>query len=185
MSKKILVASLISLLLIITAGYLYFINKDYVITITDSQIQEKLAEKFPLTKTYLFIIDVTLTNPRVELKNGSDRVNAGLDLQLNIKVNDSSEPLGGSVDVSSGIIYQPEQGAFYLADPVIDELTVQGIPVQYIEKVTTALTKALTKYYDSHPIYKLKASDAKQMAARLVLQDVVVADKALKVTLGL
>jgi hypothetical protein len=174
-------------LLIITAGltFYYFSEKEYVFRLTESQIQEKLNKNLPLTKSYLFIFQVTLDNPRVTLTNGSKRVGAGLDVILNIQIGNESKPLSGSIDVSGGVKYLPDKGQFFLTDSVIENLKVEGVPAKYTEKVNSVLTKALAIYYAEHPIYSLRASDVKQAAVRLVLKDVIIQNSELVVTLGI
>jgi hypothetical protein len=93
--------------------------------------------------------------------------------------------LGGTIDASGEIKYVQATGEFFLTDPVIERLAVQGIPDAYAGKVSSALTKAVAAYYADHPIYSLRATDAKHAAARLVLKNVVVENHELVVTLGL
>ena len=175
-----------TILIAVAVGvYFYFSGKEYVVRISESEIQEKLQEKLPLMKTYYFIIQVTLDNPRVHLENGSNRVGAGLDVVFNITLNKNPKPLGGTVDVSGGILYSAEKGQFFLTNPVIENLEVQGIPQDYTDKANKALTKALAEYYEKHPIYTLRATDAKQAAARMVLKDVIIENRELVVTLGI
>jgi hypothetical protein len=79
MNKPVL--SVVSLVILLVVGaYFYFSGKEYVVRITESEIREKLSEKLPLTKSYFFFIQITLKNPRIRLENGSDRINAGLDV---------------------------------------------------------------------------------------------------------
>lgn len=183
---KEIAISLIVLLVVAVGGTVYYFSgKEYIFGFSASQIQEKLNEKLPLTKSYLFIFQVTLDNPRVSLEDGSSRVKAGLDIILNIQAGKEPKPLGGSMDVSGGIRYSSERGEFFLTDPIIERLAVQGIPDLYTDKVNSVLTKALAEYYASHPIYSLKAYDSKQAAAQLVLKNVVVEKGELVVTLGI
>ncbi len=124
MKKGVTIVGVI-LLVVIAGAYFYFSGKEYVFRFSESEIQNTLEKSLPLTKTYLFIIQVTLKNPRVQLENGSSRVNAGLDIELNITVGQNHEPLGGSVDVSGGVRYVSETGQFFLTDPNIDRLQIQ------------------------------------------------------------
>ncbi|MCP4978453.1 MAG: DUF1439 domain-containing protein [Maribacter sp.] len=183
--KKVAIAAVIVILAVVVGTYFYFSGKEYVVRITESDIRQKLDEKLPITKTYLFIIQVTLENPRVNLINGSNRVNAGLDVIFNITIGKNPKPLGGTVDASGGINYVPEKGEFYLTNPIIEDFEIQGIPSKYMDKVNEALTKALAEYYSKNPFYTLRATDAKQAAARMVLKNVIVEDKELVVTLGI
>ncbi len=173
------------LLFLVLGLYIYFSGKEYVFSFSESQIHEKLATKLPLSKKYLIIFEVTLDNPRVTLTNGSDRVAAGLDVILNIWINKNPKPLGGTLDASGGIKYVKNDGEFYLTGPVIEHLSIQGIPEKYLEKANQVLTKAIAEYYESHPIYKLKPTDVKKAAARLVLKNVIIEEQQLVVTLGI
>lgn len=183
MKKGAIIVGIV-LLVAIASAYFYFAGKEYVFRFSETEIQNTLEESLPLTKTYLFIIQVTLENPRVQLENGSSRVNAGLDVVLNITVGQNPDPLGGSVDVSGGVRYVSESGQFFLTDPMIERLQIQGVSDIYTEKVNSALSKALSEYYSENPIYTLSALDVKQATVRLVLKKVIVENQELVITLG-
>ncbi|BFM13544.1 hypothetical protein R50072_36970 [Simiduia litorea] len=182
-SKLLIVAS--SLLLTLISAYVYFSGKEYTVRIPESQIVATMEQKLPLTKTYLFIIDVTLQNPRIELIEGSGKINGGMDVELNIKLNDNPKPLGGSLDLSGGVTYVSEGGQFFLIDPVIESLSVQGLADNITPKVSKALEKALNEYFSKNPIYTLKKADLKQAAAYAVLKEVAVEGKELVIYLGI
>ena len=126
-----------------------------------------------------------LDDPRLALIEGSDRVNAGLDVTLNININDEPLPLGGELDVSGGVRYEATDGQFFLTDPVIENLSVQGVPAKYTDRVNSVLTKAIGEYYSDRPIYTLTGSDVKTATTKLLLKDVVVEERVLIVTLGI
>jgi hypothetical protein len=183
--KKGALIAVVIFVVLVAGTIFYFAGKEYVFRFSESEIQETLEKNLPLTKTYLFIIEVTLKTPRVQLENGSNRVNAGLDIELNITVDQNSKPLGGSIDVSGGVRYASDTGQFFLTDPNIEQLQIQGLSDEYADKANRALTKALAEYYSEHPIYKLSANDAKQLAVRMVLKNVIVENRELVITLGL
>ena len=179
--------AIVTLVILLIAGgvFYYFSGKEYVLNFSESQIQEKLTAKLPLVKTYLFIFQVTLDNPRVHLENGSNRLKAGLDIKLNIQPGKEQVPLGGIIDVSGGVKYIAEKGDFFLTDPVIERLAVEGLQSKYTDKINLVLTKALGEFYASHPIYSLKTTDIKQTAAKLILKNAIVDNKELVITLGI
>lgn len=183
--KKLLIALAIALLLAIVAGYSYFAGKQYVFRFTQSQLQEKLNARMPLKRSYLLLFEVTLDRPRIALVNGTDRVAAGLDLLLNVRVGNEPKPLGGTIDVSGSVRYAAQTGEFFLDDPRIEQFSVQGIPEKHAAKARSAIAKAVAVYYAEHPIYQLKVTDIQQAAARLVLQKVEVVDQTLVLTLGI
>jgi len=177
---------MVLLLVVVIGGALYYYaSKEYVLRFREDEIQAKLDSKLPITKTYFLVFQVTLDNPRVNLTNGSARVEAGLDITLDIRIGSEPKPLGGAVDVSGEIRYARETGDFFLTDPVIEHLALQGVPDRYHQKVKSALAKALVEYFADHPIYTLSAADAKQVVSWLVLKKVVVENQELVVTLGM
>ncbi len=182
--KKLLIALFVVVLLAAAGAYYHFSGKEYVFRFTEAQLQEKLGAKMPFTKSYL-ILQVTLDNARVSLADGSGRIGAGMDIVLNLRVGDEAKPLGGSIDVTGGLAYKSSEGEFFLTEPVIERLQVQGIPEKHLRTAQTAVTKAVAEYYEKHPVYTLSNADAKQVAAWMILKDVVVKDHVLIVTLGI
>lgn len=175
---------LIVVLVGVLGAYVYLQGREYAFRFTEPELQDKLAQRLPLERTYLLIFQVVLDNPRLQLIDGSDRVRAGLDVTLNIRVGSEPAPLGGSLDVSGGVKYDNVKGEFYLSDPVIEDLSIQGVPSGYSDRVDNILTKAISEYYADRPIYTLKESDVKQSAAKLLLKNVSIEDRVLIVTLG-
>ena len=182
--RNILLVLAAVLLVGVLGVFLYLQGKEYTFRFTEAELQEKLAERLPISKTYLFIFEVVLDEPRLALVEGSNRVNAGLDVTLNIYINDEPQPLGGELDVSGGVRYDAAEGQFFLTDPIIENLQVQGIPTRYTDRVNSVLTKAVGEYYADRPIYTLDKSNVKTAAAKLVLKNVVVENSVLIVTLG-
>ena len=184
MNKFLLYIS-IGIAIVVLGLYLYFNDREFVVTIPEETIREKLNERLPLSKRYLFIFDVSLDNPRLGLDSENNRIAIGLDLLLNIRVNGNDKPLGGSVDVSGTIKYVPEEGAFYLNGPIIENLSIDGLPEKYTSKASTVVEKALISFYSSRPIYTLKSSDVKHVTAKMILKNLVVKEKNIVLTLGI
>lgn len=182
--KKALIAIAFVLVVAIIGGAFYLAKREYVFRVSEAQIQENLAAKLPVSKTFFFIFQLTFDHPRVTLVGESGRVHAGLDVVLNIVLGNESKPLGGTLDVSGGVLYSPERGAFFLTDPLIERFAIDGMPEKYREKVNAALTKAIAAFFAEQPIYALRATDTRQAAARLVLKSVAVENRELVVTLG-
>lgn len=183
--RKILVVSFVIVVLALGGLYAYFSGNEYVYRFSEQQLQEKLDSKLPFSRRYLLIFEVTLDKPRISLVDGSDRIAAGLDVILNIRVNNSATPLGGTIDASGNLAYDSDKGEFFLVNPVIEKFEVQGIPEKYTKKASTVIGMALGDFYKANPVYRLSRADMKQAAARLALKDVVIKDQTLIVTLGI
>ncbi|CAA6676735.1 MULTISPECIES: DUF1439 domain-containing protein [unclassified Lentimonas] len=182
-SKWIVAVLLVSV--IFGAGFLYFQGKRYEVVITQSQIDQGLASRFPVSKQYLRIFSITYSNPTVELLEVADRVQVGMDVTLNLRINNEPKELGGGATVTSGIRYEPEAQVFYLDDVVFDRLEVQGLPQKWLKPVTEFASKVAEDFIESQPIYRLEAKDAKTAAAKMLLKGFEVRAQAVHVTLGI
>jgi hypothetical protein len=166
-------------------GYHYVQGRTVTLTFSEAEIQSRLDAAPPFTRTYLGVVQVTLDNPRVSLVDGSERIRAGSDVAVRVGLGSREISVPGSVEASGGVRFQPETGEFFLTDPVVEHLSVPGIPEEHAPRVAGAIERALRIYYDRNPIYTLEATDVKQATARLLLRDVRVADRHLVVTLAL
>jgi hypothetical protein len=187
MSRRlVLLLALTGILLALAiGGFVYLRGTTYVLAIPEADLQHRLAERMPMQRSVLGIIQITLDNPRVALVEGSNRVDAGLDITLNVTMGRQARPLGGTIDVSGGVRYQAEGGQLFLTDPVIEQFQVQGVPEQHAARVREALQAGLAEYFATRPIYTLRKTDARQAAARLLLRDIEVVDRELVITLGI
>lgn len=183
MNKK-LIAIVMLFTMNIFGVYWYFSHQDYQLRISAEQIKEKLSERLPLTKSYLVIFQLTLDHPRVVLEPGSNRIAIGLDATLMTQGN-AAKSLSGTIDVSSGIKYIAQEGAFFLTEPRIDKIDIQGLSGKYMTKLHMFLEGVMAEYYQTHPVYKLNASETKQATARRVLKDIVVDGREVVIKLGL
>ncbi len=184
MRKALAIAAAVLVVAILAAVY-FFHGRTYVLRFSEQQLQEKLDARLPLTRTYLLIFTITLDHPRVSLRSASNRVGLGIDAKINIRVADQPETLGGSLDVSGGVKYVADRGQIFLTDPLIEHISIQGIPDQYAAAAAGAVKKALSDFYAERPLYTLSSFVPSEAATRLVLKDVVVQGGELVVTLGI
>ena len=167
------------------AGWVYFFDSTVVIRLDEEELTNTLGKRMPITKSHLLVFETSLDNPRVTLVDGQDRVQGGLDVDLLIRAGKTQLTFNGTVDASSGIRYEAAEGAFYLSQPVVETLSVQGLPDRYADRAKSLLTRALDEYYKRWPVYTLKQKDFKQATTKLVLKDVIIQNQELVITLGL
>ena len=183
-SSKILLAVLLLTLLLGGAGvWWYFFNPSLRIAITDQQILDRLSQKLPVTETYLFAFEVTYDSPRVALIAASERIHAGLDISLRIRFLPDQAPLQGRIDAAAGIRYEPNQEAFYLTDPSVETLTLEGLPEEWANKARDLVAEGVRVYFNDHPVYELSERESHR-AAKAILQDISIEDDRIIVHLG-
>ena len=183
--KRIALYVALGLIVAIAGTVIYLRGRRYVVTITQAQIDQTLQAKFPVTKKHLLLFNVTYSNPRVRLLPGTNRIEVGMDAVLNMRIFNESKQLGGSAVLTTGLAYRNETKQFFLSDPKIDKLSIQGIPEQYLAKVTEFASKAAGEHLEEIPVYTLKAKDIKTTAAKLLLKDLQVKGSEIHATLGL
>src|SRR5436190_20891708 len=140
--KRSIIFAGCALVLGLTGILLYFHGRRYDVIITQSPIDEALRTRFPVSKKYLLIFQITYSNPHVTLLPESNRIEVGLDADLNIKLRNEPKSLGGIALVTTGVSYRSETHQFFLSEPEIKKLTFQGIPQEHVDKVTRLASDA-------------------------------------------
>jgi hypothetical protein len=183
MGKK-LTWSLLALLALVGAGAIWYLAaKTYEIRISQAQLEQKLAERLPLTQRYP-LVSVTLAQPRVHLNEDSERVDFGLNMTVNTNTS-GSQLLSAQIDVSASLRYDAERGAIFLDQPVMDKLVVQGLDERRTAMAQVALEAAMASFLAQQPVYTLNASDTRQRVARMAVRDIKVENGVVVLILGL
>lgn len=183
MGKKLTWSLLALLALVGAAAIWYLAGKTYEIRISQAQLEQKLAERLPLTQRYP-LVSVTLAQPRVHLNEDSERVDFGLNMTVNTNTS-GSQLLGAQIDVSASLRYDAERGAIFLDQPVMDKLVVQGLDERRTAMAQVALEAAMASFLAQQPVYTLNASDTRQRVARMAVRDIKVENGVVVLILGL
>jgi len=174
----------ILLLVLVAGGALYYFNSGALrISVSRAEILERLNDKLPITKTFLYVFKLTLESPRLTLVAESERVNAGLDISLAIPFLNDPKPLRGSVDASAGVHYSRTDGAIYLVNPEIDDFELEGLPEEFASRTKSVLAQGLANYFETRPIYVLSERQSHR-AAKAMLQKISVSEDKLVLHLG-
>lgn len=179
---KVLAIVLVALLALVVSGFVFLHGKRTQVRITNAQLQQQLAERFPVERSILLLLQWRLANPSLVFLPEQQRIGLGLDLHLNLRV--EGEDLGGRVELETALRYDDAQGAFFLVEPSITKLAVRGVPESYVMRLQENLRKTLDEYFSQRPIYTLDPRDMKQGAARLILRDVRIERDEIIVVLG-
>jgi hypothetical protein len=183
MNKKIAIS--VSLIAIVLIGvYAMFKGSEYTVEITQEQIQEAIDKQMPFEKSFAFIFNLSASNTKVILTEGSERIGASTDIGLNVKVKDVSKDFGGSVLSSTAIRYDKEQSRFYLQDPLFDDIQVEGLADKYEASVLKGVKKVMGLYLTDVPVYTIKDDNMKMKLAKAFLKNVGVSEGRLVITLG-
>lgn len=179
-------------LVIITfvAGGIYILQgSDLVLTFSERDLEKRLGEHLPFTERYMGVVEVSLTNPRVNLVEGSDRIAGGLDAMVDISLGEFSlggdnAAIAGGIDISGGVRYEPADGALFMVNPQIEKVRIDGMGAAAANRANAAIALALDEYFRTHPIYVLSDNDLGEAATKVALDDIMVKDGKLVLTFG-
>lgn len=180
-----LIAGIVLLVALVAGVAVYLHGKRMTVRITQAQIREQLATRFPIERTVLLLLRWRLEDPQVTFLPERQRVLVGLDARLNARLEGQREDLGGRIEVETALRYDVERGAFFLVEPVITKLAIDGIPEAHVMRVQDSVRGLVAETFAQRPVYTLRRADLAQGAARMVLKDVRIEDEAIVVVLGL
>ncbi len=157
----------------------------YDVRITNADINTRLAEKFPITRTYLRFFEISFSNPEVVLHEATDKITFSFDVEVIGNSYEQPALLQGAITATSGLRFNNRNGSFYLTDFVVDRVSVPGLAQLHHHAMRERMSAALREYLSRVPVYTLQADKIKTAAEKLVLKDVRISDGVLVVTLGL
>ena len=153
----------------------------YTLTMTEQELQEKVASMMPFKQTQFFIT-VTLSDPKVELIKESNEI--GVFTQVKV-----SAPGGiygtGRGKVTRTLSYDASKGAFFFKSPKIVNLELDQVPKEYVKNIQLIAQVTATQAMSVYPVYILSDNNQSQKLAKSRLESVEVKDETLNVVLRL
>ena len=95
------------------------------------------------------------------------------------------ELLSGTLAVSTGIRYDSSSGALFLDDVSIEQLDVEQLPGRFNDQVVRLSSGVIGRALQDRPVYELDESSTGGSIASAILQDIVVEDGTLQITVGI
>lgn len=145
------------------------------VTMTAPEIERELSKSFPVKST-ISVLNIELSDPRVVLQPGSDRIGLKLTAAASVAVIRAT----GSVTVSGKLRYRPEDGQFFLDEPEVTSLALPGLPETQQPIVLETVNTAVRATLPTVPIHKLEEG-----GQRLFLRAMRVEDGQVIAELGL
>jgi hypothetical protein len=190
--KLILLVGAIAIAGIASVYFLILKDQPIKIALTQDELQKRLNEKIPYRKKKLLLIATILTRidkASVYLPEKANRIGVKLDVGITLEGDKPSETAmrwyKANLDIHSSVVYRGDQHTFYMKDPFIEQIHIEGIPALYSKKLKKTMNKAVKDYLTTVPVYKLKPEDFKKSLTRALLKDVEVKNNQLVLTLVL
>jgi hypothetical protein len=180
MLKRALIAC--AAIAVCAVGWLAFrhFNPEVAIEFSESELQAKLAQKFPKEKCApLNIACFTVREPKLTLKKGSDRIDVATTFALRV----GTREYPGRANFTTKIRYDAQAGAFFLEDVNIVDFSTDGKLGELDAIVKSQGDLIIGTLLRTTPVFTLKNDSREQQIAKAVVRDVKIADGRLRVIL--
>lgn len=140
------------------------------IRLTENDIQQQLQALMPLHHQQgplLMVID----EPSLTLLADSNRIGLRVRMQLTSSLGLQSR---GWLSASSGIRYEREEYAFYLQNPELTEIHIEGMSPALQMQIKPLIETWLLPALSQQPMYRLREDDMMEAMARNMLQSITV-----------
>ena len=124
---------------------------------TRDAIEKKLAERMPMRRTYLGIIDLELSNPRVAMLTERARVATTFDAVLRIPF--LPKPLTGTSTLSGVPRYDASSRSVVLGAAALDAIAIEGVPERLAGQLRALADTLAQEALADRPLHTLKPDD--------------------------
>ena len=162
---------------------LLWLKHGTIVTISEDELRSAIRQQFPMQKTHLLILQVTYSDPVIELLDNRERIRIGLTATPDVTLN--GERYSGSAVVQGGFRYEPQTGEFFLTGFSVESIQLEGRKGISLERVSSALSDALEGVFRRYPVYTLRDEDFKQATAKMLVRRISISDKKIHIHLGL
>lgn len=147
-----------------------------------AQLQSAAEPAFPRSEKWLGgLATLTLSQPRIAIPGGGDRIQLDLDYQVALATGDSER---GRFRVASGLRYDPATRGLHLLEPELQSLQADGHAGALDERTRGMLNAMLEDYARKEPIYRLDAETLAQVPGTLGADAVRIRDGQVHVTIA-
>ena len=96
------------------------------LTLTQAELDERLARRFPRTQRVLEVLELTLSDPRVRLLPAQNRLACEFALGVRERIFDAGG--AGRIAFDTGLRWEPSDASLRLAQVAVQRLELEGLP---------------------------------------------------------
>ncbi|OMH29139.1 DUF1439 domain-containing protein [Motiliproteus sp. MSK22-1] len=151
----------------------------YTQEFTEAELQQQIEAMMPLKAKRSFVT-LIITKPSLNLLKTSNT----LSIKAHVKATTFATLSGsGMARITGSISYDPNSGAFFLRNPTVNSIHINGVPGEYQQTIKELAQITLSNALSSYPVYVLDDDNLKHRLAKSSLESITVKDKKLIVKL--
>lgn len=136
------------------------------VSIPLSKLQAGVEKRFPLQNKAMDLFDVRLTNPRLALQPGTERVSLNLDASVAPPF--IKQSWRGAVALSGRLSIDATRGAVFINDPHLDQFAIEGIDGERQKQFGALANALLSKAIRDVPVYNFRMEDLRYAGVQFV-----------------
>lgn len=134
-------------------------SKPKQIDISQAQLQDIVAKRFPYSARWLEAIEITAATPRLLLQPGANTISADIDIAAADKIFNRS--YRGALLVASGLRFEPMDSTFRFTGVKVTRFGVEGLPAAYAPETARLGALLAEQLLENYPVYTLPPEQVK------------------------
>jgi hypothetical protein len=134
------------------------------IEISQQRLQERVARRFPVTRRYLELFDVTVATPRLTLLPEANQIATQLDVSATDRL--LRRPMNGSMDLTYALRFEPADNTVRLTDVRVDSLVLGDVPGPLQNQLNRIGRLIAEEMLDGQVVHTLDPEDVKNAQGR-------------------
>lgn len=134
------------------------------IVISEDQLQDLIAKRFPLSNRLLDVLDVDVALPRISIRHDTERIA----VQLQVKTSDRllRKPYQGTLALTCGVRFEPKDNTVRLADVRVERFEIDGAPPN-VQRLVGPIGQMVTEQLlEGRVIYTVRPKDLEAVEGR-------------------
>lgn len=136
------------------------------VSIPLSKLQAGIEKRFPLDNRAMELFEIHLTNPRLSLQPGADRVNLALDVAVAPPF--LKQSWRGSMALSGRLSIDPARGAVFINDPHLDAMQIDGIDSARQQQFGMLANAIISKSIRDVAVYNFRTEDLRYAGVQFI-----------------
>lgn len=126
-------------------------------TLSEAELQTLVGKPFETAQTYLGLLDIKLSAPRVSLQPASNRVLTAMDVAVDAPL--IGKPWAGAVSISGRLRFDQASNTILLEEPRTENFKVDGVPAVFTDRVNKIGGWLTEQVLRGFAVYTLKPED--------------------------
>lgn len=145
-----------------------------------TQLQDKIATRFPFNNRYLELLDITVSNPKISLQPETNRITTSMDTAIAPPF--IGRTWKGNLAVSGNLKFDPSRNALVLGEPRVEQFAIEGLDSPYAGKISMAASLLVEQLLDNMTLYTFRPEDLRHGGANFILSKITTRSDSLVVT---